>query len=501
LSANCFKFFYLIKNLNFVILKYADVAELVDALDLGSSGTTRGSSSLPVRTFYSLNKEQKLEKSVTTLEGCERQVELFVNNEELLPHFEKAYNEAIPKINLKGFRKGKVPIKVIKQYYGKQIEAEALPEISSEFFNKFLKEDNIRVVGTPRLKDIVPKDSGYNFIITFDVYPEFELKNYQGITIDEPFHKVTDEEIEKEIERICRNSGKLEEADKITDELFIAGVKISEIDALTQVPIIGGKPQETQIFLADETVLPDIKASLINSTVGDSFIYSPKTSDKFAPEKTFRIIINQISKLIPSEFTNEFVDSYSGGKFKTTEEFREEIELQIQEEWDRKSREEMENQIITRLVDLNNFEVPQSIVWNVIESMADSIRKRYSNTPQAQSLTTESMAEGLRPLAERTVRWEIIKNKIIEKEDIKVEDHDVEDMVEIEAKRLNSDKNAIRSRIIQNQQITDKILTKKALDIIIDFAVTNEISFEEYSERRNIDHEHDHDMHNHEHEY
>ena len=85
-------------------------------------------------------------------------------------------------------------------------------------------------------------------VIEYEVMPEFELANYKDIEIDEPAHPVSDEEINKEIELICRNSGSLEDADKVTDDLHVVGVKLQVIDDATQVPIVGEKGMQMYIF-------------------------------------------------------------------------------------------------------------------------------------------------------------------------------------------------------------------------------------------------------------
>jgi trigger factor len=394
---------------------------------------------------------------------------------------------------MKGFRKGKVPINIIKKYYGKKIEVEALEEISNETFQKFLEEEKISLVGTPKLINLDDKDGSYKFTIRYEVIPDFELADYRGIVIDEPVHPVTDEEIEKEVEMLCRNNGNLEDTEQVIDELHIADVTIQEIDESTQVPIIGQKAQETKIFLADEYVLPEMKTNLLNTKVEDNFVFRPGQYDPNAPDKTYRVTVKDIKKLVPVEFTNEFVDKYSQGKFKTTEELREEIGFQMQEKWDEKTRREIENQLITKIVEMNEFDVPDSVVHNVIEAMAADIKKRYANTPNADKLDTAGMAEGLRPLAERTVRWEIIRNQIMKKEDIAVEDHDIEEIVNAEVERTKENADLIRNKLKKNKQLTDSIISKKVTDLLIDFAITEEILFEEYEKKMGPEHDHEHE--------
>ena len=458
-----------------------------------------------------------MEKNIKEINGSIREIEFFLTKEEIQPHFEAAYKKAQPHIDLKGFRKGKVPVNIIKKYYGKQIEMEALEEISNNTFKKFLEEDKISIVGTPSITNLAEKDGGYTFTINYEVLPDFELSDYRGIVVQEPTHPVTDEEIDEQIHLLCRNNGALEEAQQVEDDLHVVDVFIQEIDESTYVPLIGQNPQESKIFLADEYVLPEMKANLLNTKVDDNFVFRPALYDPNAPNKTYRITVKKIEKLIPVEFNNEFAEKYSQGKFKTTEELREEIGFSMQEKWDEKTRREVENQLINKIVGMNHFDLPESVVNNVIEAMATDIRKRYENTPEAKKLETSMMADSLRPLAERTVRWEIIREKIIQKEGIAIEDHDLEEVVNYETERTKENPDTIRTKLKKNKQFTENILGKKVTDLLIDFAITEEIPFEEYEKNmgdglddyhvhehdhnHGHEHNHDHDQHDHEHHH
>jgi len=87
--------------------------------------------------------------------------------------------------------------------------------------------------------------------------------------------------------------------------------------------------------------------------------------------ESFSIEITHIQKLVPREFNNEFVEKYTGGKFTTTEEMREEIGFKIQENWDQKSRQAMEDQLVDKIVDMHDIEVPESVVQNAIKVMGE----------------------------------------------------------------------------------------------------------------------------------
>jgi len=170
----------------------------------------------------------------------------------------------------------------------------------------------------------------------------------------------------------------------------------------------------------------------------------------------------------------------------------------------------MENQIVDKLVELHEFDAPESIVKKVTLTMFDDIKKRYKGTPQeaeADRMKFEDMAPGLKPIAEKTVRWEIIKSRIINEEKIEIEDYDIAATVESQAAATKQSADVVKSHLLKNDAFVNHILSNKVISLLIDFASTNEISFDDIPQ--NFDHEHyddyedehdlDHDHHDHEH--
>ncbi len=436
-----------------------------------------------------------MEHNITEKENWERQLDITVTRQEIKPQLDQAYHEARPYISHKGFRKGQVPINLIKKLYGKQIESDAFGDIANELFNRVLREQKLSFVGEPKLTNIDPQQETVTFTFSYEVMPEFELADYQDIEIDEPVHNVTDEEIEKELEELSINNGNLTPAEQITDDLHVAKVTIQEIDEATGLPLVDSKKEETDIFLRSPYVAPDLKELLINLKQGDNFNYKPAETDPNAPKKTYNIKIESILRLVPVELTDEFIKQYTQGKFETLEEYKEEIGFKLQEQWNQKSREAMEEQIVRKLVEMNEFDLPQGVLWKVVEGMTEDLKKQYANVPGFENATAQDLFEDLRPSAEFRLKWEIIRAKIVEKEKLEVEDHDLDEMVEQEAERRKSDPEKIREELKQNQNLIAQILNKKVMDLLIDYAVTREVEFDEHGHYHpeGEHHHHDHD--------
>lgn len=426
-----------------------------------------------------------MEKQINELEGCKRELSIELTKDELQPYYDNAYKKARPDIEIKGFRKGKVPMNMIKKLFGAKIEAEAEEEIIGEVFQNVAREDKLQILGQPSLTDIKREDDGLQFKLVYETLPDFEPAEYKGIQIDEPVHAVTEEEIEEEINRILTHNGSFENDSVVRDEQYVVQLKLREIDQETQVPVLGQEPQDVNVYLADQTVLPELKRNLLEAEISHTFTFNPSSSDPNAPDKWYKVTVEEIQKLIPAELTTEFVKKHSGEKFETAEDFKEEIGFRLQEQWDEKSRQHMENDLIDKIIDANSdVPVPEGVVRKVMENMVEDLKKRYENVPSAKDLTVDQMENDLRPIAERNVRWEVVRNRIIDKEGLSLEEHDIDPIVEAEAKRQNTDKNALKQAFLQNENLIMNILAKKVMDFLLDFAITNEIEFEEDIKKR-----------------
>ena len=441
-----------------------------------------------------------MEKTINKIDECNREIIFIFNKEEVTPTVEKKLRELSAKADIKGFRKGKVPVSYLRQQFGKSVEFEAIEEYTNEQFGKIVKEEKINVVGNADLHDIKFTDTGYEVIVKCEVVAEFQLDDYRGITIEEPIHNVTEEETEKEIKKILLSSGTLEDADQVIDDEFVVSVDMSEIDSASGLPIIGGKKDSTKIYLGDENLLPELKASLRNCKVGDNFVFSPDAMG----ESRVNVVVNEIKQIIPAEFNDELAERLSQGQFTSAQDLRDDIGFRIQEEWNKRSRDAMQNQIISKLVEANKFEVPGKLVMNVAEAMLADFKKKYTNI-DTKMLTPDLYKDN----AEQTVRWDLIRGKIIETEKIEVEDHDIDNFLRDNgAKEDQPDYNSIKAKVQKNTNTMEHILTEKVLDLVMDYAITAEIPFDDYNARIQADqaamyaqgfdgHDHDHDHHDH----
>ena len=413
-----------------------------------------------------------MERTLSTVEACTREVRIELSEIDLKPHFETAYLGAQASIYLPGFRKGKVPIPIIKQRFARDIENEALDTIADSEFRRFATEEKIRVVGNPALTDIQKSPSGVTFTIRFDIMPDFELGSYRGLVVDRHIKTVTEEDVQAEVDRICLRAATFEPAEQIINSMFVATISMNELDRETSMPIIGAEAKEERVFLDDDNVDMHLRSSLANTKVGDTFSYVAETENENQQPSNSRVTVTDIQRVAPAEFTNEFVELITANRFKTTEELRSDIERQLNEYFNQASRESLENQIVDQLVKSHEFEIPEPLVHAVIHQLFDDFKKRNEGAPGIEKVTAHDVEPQFRPSAERIVRWELIRDKIIEAEGIVATDEDIV----AASGRYGLEEEQLRMIMRQNHTVEDQILAEKAVRSIIDYAIINDVN-------------------------
>jgi len=436
-----------------------------------------------------------LTHTIKELEHWGRELEISVERQEIQGKLNEAYLEAQPHIELKGFRKGKAPLNLIKKLYGKSIEKDKLSDIAQEQFNIVFKEQKLSFLGEPILTNISNLDDGYQFKFFFEVMPDFEMKDYRALTIDEPIHNVSEEEVQFEIDEICNNFGEMEVTDQILNDSVFVNITIKKIDEESGLPDLGKVHETSDIYLHSPQLAPELKREFMNLKTGDSFNFRTASQDPNAPKELVNIQVNEIKKIIPAEFNDELASKATVERLTTAQDLRDEIGFQLQEQWNKKSREAMEEQIVQNLVDMHDFEVPKFLLENTKRNMAENFIKQYKDNPTFSTIKAKSISNEFEGMAIPTLRWEIIKNRIIESEDIKVEDYDIDPLAEAEALRRKSDVGRIKNELMENENVIRNILDKKVMDLILDFAITTEVQFDEHGHYHihGLEHHHHHD--------
>jgi trigger factor len=430
-----------------------------------------------------------LETHFTTLDGSKRELTLKLTPADLEPHYERAYLAAQPDLQIQGFRKGKVPIAMIKKRFGKSIETDAIEDIASSIFNTVIRDNDIAPIGQPAIKDIQRESDGsLGLTIAYEVLPDFDLQPYRNIEIKRTLYTIPESDVDIEIERLLIKQAEFKEAERVEDELYLVKVRINPIDEATNMPLIGEGSQETFVFLKNEPVGSELKAGLLNTQVGDTFRYTmilpvdavDNSENARTNSVPFMATVLEIKQVVLPELTDAFVETFTGGDFTTTEDFRRDIERDIRFSVDGMIRESMTNQLLDTILAAYDFEPPQSLVSEVVSSLLQNDIERLPGKKLPKNFDVRRYVEKTTPLAVNTAKWMIIRERIIDAENIEITPEDIERHIEELTNTLNiesTNTEYLRSAIAGDENLKNRLLNEKVLETLLNYSV---ITDEEY---------------------
>ena len=427
-----------------------------------------------------------MERKILKTENGVQELEIIINDDVFQTYYDAAYNKIKNKLSIPGFRKGKVPFHVAKKQFGGMIQEQAIEEAAQGSFEKIVEEDKIHLISRPELTNVDINNGVVKFNFTYGVYPTVTLNEYKGLKVDEPVHAVSEDEVEVEISKILNSQGTFEDAEIVDDENFVVGLSFLTLDNDTKEVKTDIEPFEDSVYLNNEKIDAKLVEAVIGAKVGEKveYIYEhdqPHDEHQHEAGEThqhiYQVEVKDIQKLIPAVLTDEFVKTFTKEKFDNIEDFKEDLEFALQEQWDKKCRAAVEDQIVAKLVNDNNIDAPEPFVQNAIEILVNNFLRQYGDA--AKNVKREIFNEQFHPIAVRNVQWELIRNKIIEVENIEVEDYDIDQLATQEAAKTGRKVEEFKKVIETNENLKMQILNRKVIDFILDFAVTNEVPYED----------------------
>lgn len=432
--------------------------------------------------------EFKLEVKINSLDSATKELIISIPIQDFNAQLNLAYQEFQKNIEIKGFRKGRVPIQLIKKLYGKQIEEGVISDIATDLFKQAIEKEKIQIVGKPIFIEHKVLDDIVDFVFNYDIIPDFPLSDYKGIKLFEPIHRVDDDEIQRELNSLMFSVNKTKNIEQVTHSNVLVKCQIQELDKETENPKPDSETKPLTVNLSDPNLPQQWQKLFWEKRVGDEFVAYPSEFDNSVPDSKFYFKIVEILEPDFDKLDEEYIKHLTYGRLSTIEEYKEDIGFQLQNHWDNESRKELEHQIIDYLVDNNNFDLPKSVLEETAIKIAEDFAKEYLKDRKLSDEEFTQLVENVYPLAQRQVKWAIIKNKIAEIERIEVEDYDIEDYANLIRQRYNIEQDEAIKIVKDDKRFRDLILDRKVMDFLISFAETEEIEFKEYYKK--MEHHH-----------
>jgi trigger factor len=417
-----------------------------------------------------------VEVTILSLSDVSREVEITATTEDLAPHFDKAYQEHRKKIEIRGFRKGKAPLDIIKKIYGDLIENDSLNEIATEMYRKAVKEKELKPIGEPVLIDMdYKRGESFRCKIQYDIRPTITVKQYKGISVEKSLHTVTDDEVKNELIRLQRINAIMEDVETVTDPEHIVTATLQDLDDNGN-PVIGQKSEGVRFYLADEKLEQQFKDVLKNAQKGGKYKiqFEHKHGEQTHTVNT-QITVTKIQKVTLSPLDDAFVTKVTKDKFTTVDSLRAGIREDIIAYWKEQSERQVINSITSEIIKLHEFQVPESLIRNVLGGLLEEMKNEYPNKRLPDEFNIEKFNEENREYAIYQAKWALLREELIKAENIAVSDEDLEKLAEIESAKIKIPKDRLISYYKSSEQIKDRLTGDKLLKILVDSAKIKEV--------------------------
>jgi len=410
-------------------------------------------------------------------------ISLEANKEEWNAALKKSYNKNKNRFQVPGFRKGKVPYQLVCQYYGEGVLFEdAMNEIANEQYPEAVKEHDLKVVSRPEMDVQDINDEGIKYTISVYVKPEFELGQYEGVEVPFKDQVVTDEDVDAEIERMRKRNASLEE---VTDRPAQEGdtVTIDYEGFKDGVAFEGGKGEGYNLKLGSKSFIPGFEEQVAGHNVGEEFTIEVKFPEDYHAEDlkgadaTFNVKIHAIKTEIVPELDDEFAKDVS--EFDTLDELKADVRAKQQERADKDNKAGFENETVRAVCDNCEIDIPESMIQNEVEQMADDQAARMSNQGIALDMylqyvgqSMDDFKKSLEPMARVRVKSSLVIEKITEKLDPEVTAEEYDEELTTIANNYKIDVEEVKKSIGEDSAfIKDSIRARKTVEYLASKAV------------------------------
>ena len=397
---------------------------------------------------------------------------------------DSAYQKNKGKIALPGFRKGKAPRAMIEKMYGTGVFYEdAANELIPEAYETAAKESELEIVAQPEI-EVTQMEKGTDFIFTATVAikPEVTLGDYKGIEVEKKEAEVSEEEITAEIDKAREaNSRLITIEDRATED---GDTVIIDFDGYVDgKQFEGGYAEDYTLVLGSHSFIDNFEDQLVGKNLGEDVEVNVTFPEEYHVDELkgkpalFKVKIKEIQKKELPELDDDFAQDVSD--FDTLDEYKADVEKKILENKENQIKREQEDQIIEKIIENAQMEIPQQMITAQTRQMTQEFAQRLQSQGlsleqymQFTGSTVEQLLEQVKPQAKARIESSLVLEEVVKAEKIEATDEEFEKELEEMAKQYNMELDQIKQFTTDADKETIKkdIAVQKAAKLVVDAA-------------------------------
>jgi trigger factor len=375
---------------------------------------------------------EDLHVSLETGQGLERRLQVRVPAQRIEREVETRLRSVSRTANIKGYRPGKVPEKVIRQRFGDQVRREVLQDVVQSTYNEALNLQQLRPAGDPQI-DAAP-DAGaqgvdFAYTASFEVFPEFTVRGLEAVAVSQPDPAFDDADIDFIAENLRRQRSHWHATDR--EARKGDRVVIDFQGRLNGGPMDGGTGEKVTILLGAGRMIEDFEKQLVGVKPGDNREITVRFPTDYPNSKLagqaadFSIQVGEVAEEHLPELDEEFIRSF-GVESGTKDDFVQDLRNNMADEFLARAKADVKRQLLEQLLQANPIDIPVVLVEQEATSLqADAMRNLEITDPAAAPAL-----ESFRQTAERRVRLGLLIGALIREQELVVDREKVRERIE-----------------------------------------------------------------------
>ena len=422
-----------------------------------------------------------MQVSVETTSGLERLMTISVPAERIDQDVNKRIQQTARTAKIDGFRPGKVPVKVVKQRYGKGIREEVLGQVVQESFYQALQQEEINPAGTPAIdftKDV--EGESLEYTAKFEVYPTIELADFSGVEIEKKSAEVKEADLDQMIETLRKQQADWTEVEREAadgDRLNINFEGFVDGEAFD-----GGKGEGMDLVLGSNTMIPGFESGLVGAKAGAEVELNVTFPETYQAENlqgkdaVFKVTVTTVSEQVLAELNEEFFAKF-GLEEKTEEAFRAEVSKNMTRELNQSLKMKLKDQVFSQLLEVNGIEVPNALIEGEIDNLRRQAVMQFAG-PDSDMDPNALPKEMFTDQADRRVKIGLLMQEVIKVNELEADDARVRTTLEEMAETYQDPQQVIDWYMGNEEmlgQIKGLVLEEQVVDLLLETAKVAEV--------------------------
>ncbi|MGQ7814681.1 trigger factor [Metapseudomonas furukawaii] len=425
-----------------------------------------------------------MQVSVESTSALERRMTIGVPAERVENEVTKRLQQTARRAKVAGFRPGKVPMSVIRQRYEDSARQEVLGDLIQSSFYEAVVEQKLNPAGAPSVEPkAFEKGKDFEFVATFEVFPEFQLAGFDGIAIERLQAEVGDADVDNMLDILRKQNTRFEAVERAAengDQLNIDFVGKIDGEAFA-----GGSAKGTLLVLGSGRMIPGFEEALVGVKPGEERVINPvfpedyQNLDLAGKTAEFTVTVNSVSAPQLPELNDEFFSLF-GIKEGGLEGFRAEVRKNMERELRQATKSKVKNQVMDGLLAANQVEVPKALIGNEVNRLRVQAVQQFGGNIKPDQLPAELFEEQ----AKRRVVLGLIVAEVVKQFELKPDEARVRELIEEMASAYQEPEQVVAWYYKNDQQMNEVrsvVLEEQVVDTVLQKAnVTDKsVSYEE----------------------